>query len=287
MNVNPQDVSYMSGGNQSSSSIDPCAGFMPSDMDVPSEVPSCSEDKCQDFAGCQESPPRLVDMAGPYPVYTCPNVDDGCLTFEPPAAPAAQFSTCQKNILGEGNTNRLCQQLSSPKLRQMHISNTRSCVLCGEDVSWLPKVAACPCCGYKPVPEFKERTYDEEATAQQILLDHLDNPVEDLSFDLGSVEGCSADGEHGEPGRTSEAFEAIVRDYQLLRRSIRESSTTKAAQSATKKPADQEGETKPQDLAKVFAELRDLFHVKTPDEHQKIQDICTEACNLAKAQKKS
>ncbi|XP_017131834.1 uncharacterized protein LOC108149001 [Drosophila elegans] len=290
MNVDPQDISYMSGGNYSSSSIDPCVGFMPSDMDEPTptatECPSGCEDRGQNFAGYQDSPPRLVDMAGPYPVYSCPNVDDCCVTFEPPAAPAAQFSACQRNILGEGNTNRLCQQHSFPKLRQMHISNTRSCALCGEDVSWLPKVAACPCCGYKPVPEFKERAYDESATAQQILLDHLENPVEDLSFDLGSVEGCSADGERDDPGHTSEAFETIVRDYQLLRRSIRESSTTKAAQSVTKKPALPEGESKPQDLAKVFAELRDLFNVKVPDEKKKIQEICTEACNLAKAHKK-
>ncbi|XP_041675291.1 uncharacterized protein LOC108111451 [Drosophila eugracilis] len=281
MNVDPQDASFMS-----SSSIDPCVGFMPSDMDEPIEPQYCSEDEEQKLCECQSPPPRLIDMAGPYPVYSCPNVDDGCVTFEPPAGPATQFSSCQRNLLGEGSTNRLCQKYSSPKLRQMHIGNTRSCVLCGEDVSWLPKVAACPSCGYKPVPEFKERPYDEEATAQQILLDHLENPVEDISFDLGSVEGCSGSGEHGDLKRTSEAFEAIVRDYQVLRRSIKETSHTKEVEAVSKNLPGQEGETKTQDLAKVFAELRDLFQVKVPDEKQKIQDICTEACNLAKSTKK-
>ncbi|EDV53110.1 uncharacterized protein LOC6554223 [Drosophila erecta] len=269
----------------STSSIDPCAGFMPSDTEMPQDSPPCSEDKHQKFVPCQDPLPRLVDMAGPYPVYSCPNVDDACVTFEPPAAPATQFSSCQQNILGEGNANRLCQKHSSPKLRQMHISNTRSCVLCGEDVSWLPKVAACPCCGYKPVPEFKERPYDEQATAQQILLDHLENPVESISFDMGSVEGCPANEEHADAQRTSEAFEAIVKDYQLLRRSIRESNI-KTSQSDAKNPIAQAGPPQPQDLAKVFAELRDLFNVKAADESQKIQDICTEACVLARSHKK-
>ncbi|XP_016951444.1 uncharacterized protein LOC108025454 [Drosophila biarmipes] len=282
MHVDPQDVSFMS-----SSSLDPCAGFMPSDVEVSRrDSPSCSEDRRQNCGDCLDAPPRLVDMAGPYPVYSCPKVDDCCVSFAPPAGPATQFSSCQRNILGEGNSNRLCPKHSAPKLRQMHISNTRTCVLCGEDVSWLPKVAACPACGYKPVPEFKERPYDEAATAQSILLEHLEHPVEELSFDLGSVEGCAASGERGDPGRTSEAFETIVRDYQLLRRSIRESNTKAAAQSVAKTA--QEGDSKPQELAKVFAELRDLFKVKTPhDEAQKIQDICTEACNLARAHKKA
>ncbi|XP_017008876.2 uncharacterized protein Ppi1 [Drosophila takahashii] len=278
MNVDPRDASFIS-----SSSLDPCAGFMPSD--VPEDSPACSEDRDQAFQGCQDPPPpRLVDMAGPYPVYSCPQVDDCCVSFEPPAGPATQFSACQRNIVGEGNANRLVPKYSSPKLRQMHISNTRACVLCGEDVSWLPKVAACPGCGYKPIPEFKERPYDEAATAQSILLDHLENPVEELSFDLGSVEGCSGNADQGDFNHTSEAFEAIVRDYQLLRRSIRESNTKEAAQ---KNPHNQEAEDKPQDLVKVFAELRDLFKVKSPpDEEQKIQDICTEACSLAKVHKK-
>ncbi|XP_020811592.1 uncharacterized protein LOC110186668 [Drosophila serrata] len=287
-NVNPQDLSFMAEGNSSSSSLDPCAGFMPSDMESPPSFNS------QEGVICDSPPdpqPQLIDMAGPFPVYSCPTVDDGCVnvTIEPPAGPSAQFSPEQQHVLGDGSTNRLVQIQSTPKLRQMHFAGTRCCILCGEDVSWLPNVAACPYCGYKAVPEFKEREYDENATAKQILQNHLNNPVEELSFDLGSVEGCSGDGGKAkDPGSTSEAFEDVVRDFLALKRSIRESSKPQVCPSVSQKPNKGDkhhGESRPQDLVKVFAELKELFKVKDVDEGQKIQDICSEACKLAKGKK--
>jgi len=49
MHVDPQDVSFMS-----SSSLDPCAGFMPSDVeDSRRDSPSCSEDRGHNCEGCQ------------------------------------------------------------------------------------------------------------------------------------------------------------------------------------------------------------------------------------------
>ncbi|KAH8246934.1 hypothetical protein KR032_004400 [Drosophila birchii] len=286
-NVDPQDLSFMAEGNCStSSSLDPCAGFMPCDMEMSS---SCQEEENSEVS--QDPQPQLIDMAGPFPVYSCPNGDN--VTFEPPAGPSAQFSPQQQHLLGDGSTNRLCQTLSSPKLRQMHVSGTRCCILCGEDVSWLPKVAACPYCGYKAVPEFKERKYDENATAHQILRDHLDNPVEELSFDLGSAEGCSGDGGPVfDDGNTSEAFDGVVRDFLALKRSIRESAKPIVDQPVSRKPTktavavdQQDGEPRPQDLVKVFAELRELFKVKDDNEGQKIQEICSEACKLTKSRK--
>ncbi|XP_017038175.1 uncharacterized protein Ppi1 [Drosophila kikkawai] len=289
-NVNPQDLAFMAEGSYtSSSSLDPCAGFLPSDMDIPS-MSSLEENV---HHSSQDPQPQLIDMAGPFPVYSCPKGDDVYqdVTIEPPAGPSAQFSPEQQHFLGDGSTNRLGQKLSSPKLLQMHISGTRTCILCGEDVSWLPKVAACPYCGYKAVPEFKEREYDENATARQILLDHLENPVEELSFDLGSVEGCSGDGGL-DYGTTSEAFEAVVREYQALKRSIRQSQT-KACESVTQKQTNMavsgdqlQGKSRPQDLVKIFAELKELFKVnEVQDERQNMQEICKEACKLAKGKK--
>ncbi|KAH8247430.1 hypothetical protein KR038_004116 [Drosophila bunnanda] len=291
-NVNPQDLSFMAEGNDSTSSLDPCAGFMPSDMEVQPSFNSQEEDNCD----CSTDPqPQLIDMAGPFPVYSCPKGDDGCadVTIEPPAGPSAQFSPEQQHVLGDGSTNRLAQTLSSPKLRQMHIAGTRCCILCGEDVSWLPSVAACPFCGYKAIPEFKERVYDENATALEILQNHLNNPVEELSFDLGSVEGRSgAGGKDYDQGSTSEAFEGVVRDFLALKRSIREFSKPIGCPSVSQKPAktavtrdQQQGASRPQDLVKVFAELKELFKVKDVDEGQKIQDICAEASKLAKGKK--
>lgn len=223
-------------------------------------------------------------MAGPFPVRKCPRDDGLCLTFDSPPGPSAQFSAEFQSPMGEGTTNRMAPTISSPILKQMHISDIRACILCGEDVSWMPKIAACPYCGYKPVPEFKEKPYDEEATAEKILFDHLDNQEDD--FDMGSVEGCPAGRVQMETDRTSEAFETVVRDYQLLKRSIRESSRMKACQPAVEKPTrpDPVEDHRPQNLAKVFAELKDLFRAKTAEEakNQKIQDICNDACHLAR-----
>ncbi|XP_017092284.2 uncharacterized protein Ppi1 [Drosophila bipectinata] len=249
-------------------------------MEPKTSAPSCNPD----FCAAQAEDGRLVDMAGPFPVRKCPKDDGFCLTFDSPPGPSAQFSADMQSPLGEGTINRLGQKVSSPILKQMHISSIKSCMLCGEDVSWMPKVAACPYCGYKAVPDFMEKPYDEEATAEKILYDHLDNQAED--FDMGSVEGCPAQKVQMENDRTSEAFEAVVRDYQLLKRSIRESSRMKACQSAVQKPINPEPveEQKPPNLAKVFAELKSLFKAKTTEEakNQKIQDICNEACNMAR-----
>ncbi|KAH8382285.1 hypothetical protein KR009_002679 [Drosophila setifemur] len=49
------------------------------------------------------------------------------------------------------------------------------CQLCQSDISWLPKVSACPYCGYKTFEgiQSSERPYDHAATAQQLLEDSL------------------------------------------------------------------------------------------------------------------
>lgn len=50
---------------------------------------------------------------------------------------------------------------------------TRHCPVCKENLSWLPKLACCPKCGYKPVPVIEEKPYDTQLTADQILQEYL------------------------------------------------------------------------------------------------------------------
>ncbi|KAH8278796.1 hypothetical protein KR018_009749 [Drosophila ironensis] len=266
-NVNPQDMPFMEHA-ESATSCNP------------------------DFCVAENNESRLIDMAGPFPVYACPQDDGSCLNIGPPAGPSVQFSVDAKSPLGEGSVNRMCQKLSSPKLRQTHISTTHGCMLCGEDISWVPKVSACPYCGYKALPDFKEKPYDEDATAEKILFDHLENPVEEFSYDLGS---CDGGGQCDD--KTSEAFESVVREYNMLKQTIRQSSMTKTCKCPTPAPVQTNNPLlssaevlgpNAQELTKVFTELRNLFKTKTEEEakNDQLKDICTEACNVARSKMK-
>lgn len=45
----------------------------------------------------------------------------------------------------------------------------RYCSLCHENITWLPKNAACPKCGYRPISYNIEKPYDCKMTADKIL----------------------------------------------------------------------------------------------------------------------
>lgn len=49
----------------------------------------------------------------------------------------------------------------------------RFCPICLTSMSWLPKFAACPMCGVKPMPVVDERHMKKKLTADQILIDCL------------------------------------------------------------------------------------------------------------------
>lgn len=53
------------------------------------------------------------------------------------------------------------------------IKPVRFCPVCLTSMSWLPKFAACPMCGIKPVPILEKRHEDRKFTADQIINDFL------------------------------------------------------------------------------------------------------------------
>ncbi|EDW84418.1 uncharacterized protein Dwil_GK13152 [Drosophila willistoni] len=64
--------------------------------------------------------------------------------------------------------------IETPKLTQASHQAPTLCILCKSDVSWLPKLSACPYCGYRNYnAESEEELYDENATAKQILDVHM------------------------------------------------------------------------------------------------------------------
>ncbi|XP_016980261.2 uncharacterized protein LOC108045443 [Drosophila rhopaloa] len=65
--------------------------------------------------------------------------------------------------------------VKEPELINQAYKPPNLCQLCQSDISWLPKISACPYCGYKTFEDIhpSEEPYDLTATAQQLLRDSL------------------------------------------------------------------------------------------------------------------
>ncbi|EDW39384.1 GL14070 [Drosophila persimilis] len=81
---------------------------------------------------------------------------------------ASQQELIRRKLLGSCDTNE-------PELKQEKYKRPNICRLCQSDISWLPKVAGCPYCGYRTFDTMDscEEPYDVSATAQQLLRDCL------------------------------------------------------------------------------------------------------------------
>ncbi|XP_043071016.1 uncharacterized protein LOC122322513 [Drosophila grimshawi] len=261
-------------------SSDPCQGF--GTLETPSGDDSCSDSNSRRHLGGTGPSAKMVDVAGPYSIYSCDHQDDGCIRIDAIPNPGGQFAFPARSHLGEGNTNRMCPQISAPELKQMGMKRGRDCPMCKEDVSWLPQIAACPHCGYKPLPIFEEKVYNEDATANDILVDFFEN----LGPDFDSVSGCPNAGENQQPSdmKTEEAFEAIVQDYTALKHSIKKCHSAQPCASAAKPPPKKSAT----DLFTIFTELKKICGGADADadKKNKIKEICQEACKLAKVSKK-
>ncbi|XP_034486875.1 uncharacterized protein LOC117791276 [Drosophila innubila] len=275
------DMMGLNSQSGASSSTDPCLGF--ASIEDPSGDSSClcksSDNAISRRKAGTESSKKLIDMAGPYSIYGLTDNNAGCLDIKASAGPGGQFSVTSH--LGSGNTNRMCPPIAPPKLKQMGIKRERECPVCHEDVSWLPQIAACPHCGYKPLPEFEEKDYNEKATAKDILVEFFDSlGVDPNAADQGSV-ACSQTCEQHTEGKASEGFESIVQDYKALKQSIKKCKSAQTCPGVSKSSQ----KAKPPDLVNVFTELRNLFYGADGDENKKakIKEICDEACKLAKA----
>ncbi|XP_017871507.1 PREDICTED: uncharacterized protein LOC108619435 [Drosophila arizonae] len=259
-------------------SSDPCQGFVSIDdqSDDTNDFCETSNNNSRTCGGDELRSRKLIDVAGPYNVYSADKSDDGCLKIEASPGPGHQFSFASRSYLGEGNVNRMCSQASAPKLKQMGVKPERSCLMCHADVSWLPQIAACPHCGYKPLPIFTEKEYDESATAKDIIVDFFQQKSSESK--ISNTNTCR---DFGSESKTEEAFESIVSDYKSLKQSIKKCKSIQPCNKTSSKKL-------PTDLVSIFAEMQKLFEVGEDDSDKKlkIKQICDEACKLAKASKK-
>lgn len=60
------------------------------------------------------------------------------------------------------------------------IKPIRFCPVCLSSMSWLPKFAACPMCGMKPMPVFEDSQINKQLTADQIMIDCLGKSQENV-----------------------------------------------------------------------------------------------------------
>ncbi|KAH8417897.1 hypothetical protein KR222_007852, partial [Zaprionus bogoriensis] len=253
----------------SGSTSDPCIGFVSND-----DPPTFSEsdpDRCRAKGGSEST--KLIDMAGPFSIYG--REDTGCIKIGSSPLPAAQFTHYS------GQTNRLCPQVSVPKLKQMGIKIERECPVCHEDVSWLPKISACPHCGYKPLPVYEEKEYDEKLTADDILKDFFEQLDKPLTMD--DKDPCDMPQQvRGSDGH--EGFDTIIKDYKTLKQSIKKCMSAPPGTAARAPP---KAAKEPSPLT-VFTELREMFHAGETDESRrgKIGKICHDACRLAQKAKR-
>ncbi|KNC28215.1 hypothetical protein FF38_14136 [Lucilia cuprina] len=151
----------------------------------------------------------------------------------------------------------------------------RYCPLCHENVTWLPKFAACPKCGFKPIPYNIEEPYDDKLTADQILQEFTNNKTTDPTIDkpseaslIGGAEKCRCTCKDGKicahcrikklcedifktPGNAEDDCGKCVSKSSGLYNICKTSSP----------------DCRPY-LTKVFQELKDLYHItKTKNEN--------------------
>ncbi|KAM7360764.1 uncharacterized protein ACRADG_007583 isoform 2-T2 [Cochliomyia hominivorax] len=141
------------------------------------------------------------------------------------------------------------------------------CPLCKEDMSFLPKLAACPNCCYKPIPCFEEKTYNEEQNAEQILKSFQDklqtneNPTSSTNLAEKSTCRCTC-----KYGSNKPCAHCRIRK---LCEDIFQSSlpVSKAENDCEKKSSDMHCPSSADDrpfLTKVFSELIDLYDIEKP-----------------------
>ncbi|XP_017038183.1 uncharacterized protein [Drosophila kikkawai] len=142
-------------------------------------------------------PPRTFEKSRRWHTSTSsltPNTTSTCHPneFGPETAPrkrkalsltASMEQQARRRILGP-------YPVAEPELKNEPYKPPHLCPLCKSDISWLPKISACPYCGYKTfeIIASSEDPYDMTTTAQQLLQDCLRKEVCERDSFAGMVD---------------------------------------------------------------------------------------------------
>ncbi|XP_034113671.1 uncharacterized protein LOC117574125 [Drosophila albomicans] len=171
------------------------------------------------------------------------------------------------------------------------IKPTRFCPVCLTNMSWLPKFAACPKCGIKPMPMLEER-HKDKLTAEQILLDYLGKPL-DLLIDDPCQTPCKEEAQKKENKESKAECRctcqfgkmcAHCRIRRLCGDIFQSDKTTNCNVEPPKSSEDycaiieNKEQCRPY-LSRVFSELKDLYDIK----EMKLQAPQDKICEKAKS----
>ena len=147
----------------------------------------------------------------------------------------------------------------------MH-SFLRNCPLCKANITYLPKLATCPNCCYKPVPYFEEKSYDDERSADEIMKECQNNLQTDDNTSSNSNEQeddtpkCRCTCKYGIDKPC-----AHCRIRKLCENIFNPPPKEDAAKICKKSSgADCDNTDSRPFLSKIFSELKDLYDIKAP-----------------------
>ncbi|XP_030245331.1 uncharacterized protein LOC115564775 [Drosophila navojoa] len=162
------------------------------------------------------------------------------------------------------------------------IKPIRFCPLCLNNISWLPKFAACPKCGVKSIPVKNESDDTNNLSADQILKDYLGKPQantldwsadpnervieKDVTQKRQSRCRCSCENKLCAHCRIRKLCSDIFKSSEV---SVKQQPSDHCVKSEDSRPH----------LAKVFSDLRDLYSVKDARDRSLLDHQCKERKN--------
>ncbi|KAH8388354.1 hypothetical protein KR093_005102 [Drosophila rubida] len=154
------------------------------------------------------------------------------------------------------------------------VKPSRFCPICLTNMSWLPKFAACPKCGVKPVPVVEDRHKQKALTADQIMIEFLGKPKgagEDFCVDPCNMQEEEKGKEDETECRCTCKFGKVCAHCRIrkLVADIFQASKNEPVCPKAKPNSSEDfcvmdsdsAECRPY-LSRVFSELRDLYDLK-------------------------
>ncbi|KAH8326671.1 hypothetical protein KR067_011678 [Drosophila pandora] len=222
---------------------------------------------------CPSEPPMFMpDLPEP------PNKP--CFVYLP-AVKEAKPDFCDKNMIPV--------PISDCAGEQSGIKPIRFCPICLTNMSWMPKFAACPKCGVKPMPVVEERHKEKKISADQILLEFLGKPpptLDDYCVDpceKAKQEKNKAEEDECPPCRCTCKYGKMCAHCRIRKLCADIFKVDRMEPKCPKvEPKDSEDfcvvnkssdDCRPY-LAKVFSELRDLYDIKDTKKMSELDENC-------------
>eukprot|EP00099_Drosophila_melanogaster_P022766 NP_650340.1 uncharacterized protein Dmel_CG14355 [Drosophila melanogaster] len=245
---------------------------------MPPPKPPCrSPDEANNFGmnpcWCQPELPQFLELPE--------KPDKPCFVYLP-ATQDHEPDFCEKNLMPV--------PIADCDGQKPEIKPIRFCPVCLTNMSWLPKFAACPKCGIKPMPVVEDRHKEKKVSADQILLEYLGkgpSTVDDYCTDpCEKAKKDRADDDECPPCRCSCKFGKMCAHCRIRKMCAdifkSDQVTPKCPKVEPKESEDYCVVNKSSEdcrpyLAKVFSELRDLYDIKDTKKLSELDENCDRA----------